>query len=170
MVQLRGGSRVGPLETFNWGKYNRVSVKDVIRKDPQYFMVAVKDWLDVSPDQATLFTLLYEGEIPQRYIKEFSPDLSPALGEKLSRRESNVSLGKRVPDPDRIEQYLYESNKDILPNWDFDPESKPEWVKNYEKALQNLKEKEGLDYIPISRRLSLYNTYQQEFYKENLKG
>ena len=133
-----------------------------------YIMVAVKDWLYLSPEQAEYFSLLYDGDIPPKFIRDFSPEQSP--NRKISSpSESKVSSGFSGTDPDRIEQCLYENNKDILPNWDFDPDLKPEWVKNYEKALQNIKEKEGLEYVPILRRLNLYNTYEQKSLKESLQ-
>ena len=59
---------------FQWGKYNRRKVVDIIREDPYYIMAAVKDWLYLSPDQATYFSSRYNGEIPPKFIREVSPD------------------------------------------------------------------------------------------------
>lgn len=72
--RLRNGERSGPFEYFQWGKYNRRKVIDIIREDPYYIMAAVKDWLYLSPDQATCFSSRYNGEIPPKFIKEVSPD------------------------------------------------------------------------------------------------
>lgn len=72
--RLRNGERSGPFEYFQWGKYNRRKVVDIIREDPYYIMAAVKDWLYLSPDQATYFSSRYSGEIPPKFIKEVSPD------------------------------------------------------------------------------------------------
>lgn len=72
--RLRNGERSGPFEYFRWGKYNRRKVVDIIREDPYYIMAAVKDWLYLSPDQATYFSSRYSGEIPPEFIKKVSPD------------------------------------------------------------------------------------------------
>lgn len=42
LARLRNGERSGPFEYFQWGKYNRRKVVDIIKEDPYYIMVAVK--------------------------------------------------------------------------------------------------------------------------------
>lgn len=74
LARLRNGERSGPFEYFQWGKYNRRKVVDIIKEDPYYIMVAVKDWLYLSPGQATYFSQRWGGEIPPKFIKEFSPE------------------------------------------------------------------------------------------------
>lgn len=96
LARLRNGERSGPFEYFQWGKYNRRKVVDIIKEDPYYIMVAVKDWLYLSPGQATYFSRLYDGEIPLKFIREF-PLNSPRV-KNPSRRENNFSPGLSGPE------------------------------------------------------------------------
>ena len=114
LARLRNGNRSGPYEYFQWGKYNHRKVTDIIKEDPMYIMVSVKDWLYLSPSQAELFLELYEGEIPENFIREF-----PSKEKILSRRENIVSSSFSGTDSTKSEQYSYETNKDIKPNLEF---------------------------------------------------
>ena len=86
LARLRNGERSGPFEYFQWGKYNRRKVVDIIKEDPYYIMVAVKDWLYLSPGQATYFSQRWGGEIPLKFIREF-PLNSPPGEKSVPKRE-----------------------------------------------------------------------------------
>lgn len=116
--------RKGPFERLPQGKYQGSLVEDIIRRDPRYFMWAVKEWLDVSPKQATLFTLLTDGEIPLRYISEDAPQ---------DRR--NVSP-YNVGGWSQADEHVYWTNQDLIPNYDFDPESAPTWWEEYKRKVK----------------------------------
>lgn len=92
--------RKGPLTRFEEGEYLGERVEDIIRVNPLYFMKAVKEYLDITPEQARVFRERTGGEIPDRFIR-------------------------RVPEgPVDV---LYWSNRDLLPNLAFYPEDTPGW-------------------------------------------
>lgn len=69
MVTMMKGARVGPLQKIPKGKHKGKDIEWVIREDPYEFMVAVKDYLQISPDQAKLFSRVTKGgKIPEQYI------------------------------------------------------------------------------------------------------
>lgn len=123
--------RVGPLERLDRGQYRGQKVEDIIRRFPHYIMYCIKEWLDISPLQALLFEEVTGGGIiPDAYIKEKSPSEDP---DSWTARD----------------HYLYDTNQDILPNWDFYPDSAPEWWEEF-KAQPSSRP---------SERVDLYNNY-----------
>lgn len=121
--------REGPYRRFPRGRYQGVPIEEVIRKDPRYVMWAIRDWLDVSPQQATLFTRITGGEIPPRFVKP-----SPLQGEEWTERDLHV----------------YWSNQDLVPNYDFYGEG-PSWWEEYKRRVKG-------ETHP-AKRLSLYQEY-----------
>lgn len=112
--------RKGPYVRFPHGRYEGATITDIIRSDPRYFMYAVKDWLNVTPEQASLFTLVTDGEIPLRYISQDTP-----LDERSIRKGD-------------LDSHLYWTNQDLLPNYDFDPSEAPDWWPEYKERSKGL--------------------------------
>lgn len=127
LVNCGPPSRRGPYSRFPSGKYLGQRVEDVIRRDPRYFMWAVKEWLDVSPQQALLFELQTGGgEIPSQYVKSF-PD-------NPSDERSPEDFFKSSKDRE-----AYWRNLDLsIPNYDFDPSGAPSWWREFKQKSQNI--------------------------------
>lgn len=132
-------TRRGPCEVLPQGKYQGMRVDDIIRRDPRYFMWAVKEWLNVSPKQAILFTLLTDGEIPLKYISEDTP------------RDKRGGL----PPPDK-ETYVREI--ELVPNWDFDPESAPSWWQTYKEKSRGK--------VSLSEKVKVYQDVVREEFRK----
>lgn len=132
--------RRGPFREWPEGKYRGIPVIEVIENDPMAFMQAVKGWLDITEHQADVFReITGGGEIPTRYIKR-------VLGEdELKRRDDN----------------LYNTNRDILPNWDFDPSVAPRWWPEFKERCKTL--------THCSQRVDLYNSYVRQDMQESLR-
>lgn len=135
-------ARIGPVKVFPSGMYERTPVEVVMKTDIRYFMRAVKDWLDVSPSQASLFKQLTKGgEIPPQFIK------SP-LGEKKLTKEEEWVVPKDWTDEDiRVVRDTWST----IPNYDFDPELAPPW-------WQECKERMAKTTRPSIRR-KIYQEY-----------
>lgn len=146
--------RKGPLEKFTFGKYVGCRVEDIIRRDPNYFMWAVKEWLDVSPQQAFLFeTVTGGGIIPDSYISE--------------RREKKVASalvgGEDRDSPPRPERSPFDHSKNRKwyeendfpdwPNYDFDPSIAPEWWEEFKSKIKDL---------CLDEANALYRDYQRK--------
>ena len=129
--------REGPLDTLTRGAYKGKTVEWLIRNNPHYFMSCVKEWLDISPYQAELFTRISQGGvIPERYIKE---------GEWTAR-----------------DTYLYNTNRDIIPNHDWD-DRPPEWWEEFKM------QPEAHSSRP-SQVVDLYEKYSRCSLRKVLKG
>lgn len=126
--------RRGPWQTFQTGKYKGRRVEDIIRDDVYYFMWAVKEFLDVSPDQAALFRRTSGGTIPGYLVKSPPP---PRQEPELKGRARNI----------------YERSLDILPNYDDFPDSRPDWWLEFQE------QEKGLD---IVQRLDLYEDFRRK--------
>lgn len=131
--------REGPLDTLPRGTYKGRTVDYIIRNNPRYFMSCVKEWLDISPSQAHLFTLVTSGEIPQRYIKK-----DPPKAEEWTERDYR----------------LYYSNQDILPNHDFEDDP-PEWWEEFKEKSKGM--------TRPSQIVDLYRKYTQRDLQSILK-
>ena len=73
-------AREGPFFRFPKGRYIGEKVEDVLQVDPYYFMTCVKEYLDITPSQATQFRRKTGGSIPSQYIKKGYDDSSPSSG------------------------------------------------------------------------------------------
>ena len=148
LVNCGPPSRRGPYSTFPSGKYLGQRVEDIIRRDPRYFMWAVKEWLDVSPSQALLFELQTGGgEIPSQYIKESKEETS-----KIPEVEESS------PRVDKRDEMIYSRNLDLVPNYDFDPSIAPTW-------WQEFKQK-SLEERSLYKRYLLFQEYQDKDWQE----
>lgn len=56
-----------------YGKHAYKPMEEVMEKWPDYFLWAVDEFLDITPDQASHFKDLYGEEIPPEYIKDVPP-------------------------------------------------------------------------------------------------
>lgn len=134
------GVRRGPYQEWPEGKYRGIPVTEVIENDPYTFMAAVKGWMDVTPYQAALFEeITGGGVIPDRYVKRLTGE------EELKRRDDS----------------LYNTNRDILPNWDFDPSVAPRWWPEFKEKCKTL--------THCSQRVDLYNSYVRRDMQESLR-
>lgn len=63
------GPRIGPLQKMPRGKHKGKDILWVIKEDPYEFMVAVKEYLQISEEQARVFKRVTKGGIiPKEYI------------------------------------------------------------------------------------------------------
>lgn len=140
LVNHSPSRRVGPLERLDRGQYKGQRVEDIIRRSPQYIMYCVKEWLDISPWQALVFEEVTGGGIiPDAYIKEKSPSEDP---DGWTARD----------------QHLYNTNQDILPNWDFYPEEAPVWWEEFKAQPEYHSSRPSV-------RVDLYNKYVRAYGK-----
>lgn len=125
--------RRGPYSEWPEGRYRGIPMTEVITNDPMTFMQAVKGWLDITESQADVFReITGGGEIPLRYIKVMPGE------SKVQARDDR----------------LYYSNRDILPNWDFDPSVAPRWWPEFKERCKSL--------THCSQRVDLYNEYMRK--------
>lgn len=144
LVNHSPSRRVGPLERLDRGQYKGQRVEDIIRRSPQYIMYCVKEWLDISPWQALVFEEVTGGGIiPDAYIKEKSP--SEGDQDSWTARD----------------HYLYNTNQDILPNWDFYPDSAPEWWEEFKDQPEYHSSRPSV-------RVDLYNKYVRTYMDKSL--
>lgn len=139
--------RRGPLKTLDCGPYKGMAIDTLIRTNTRYFMSCVKEWLDISPSQARTFTLVTSGgEIPPRYIKEFPSQ------EKTTPTDLDWTSRDRM---------LYNENLDILPNYDFDPSTAPEWWEEFKRR--------SAGFTRPSQIVNLYESYVKKDLQKSLE-
>ena len=123
MLENINQSRRGPLSVFKAGKYVGNRIEDIIKKDPYYFIWAVKEWLNISPEQASLFEEVTNGgTIPKKYI------VSPTRKEEPLVYIPYLSWGPEGVC--EVKNPVY-----CIPNYDFDPDLAPDFWKEFKKAL-----------------------------------
>lgn len=121
-------AREGPYQTFPHGQYEGVPVIAVMKSDMQYFLQAVKDWLNVTPAQAGYFKQITKGgEIPPHFIGETHKEIS---NEEWKPPKEYTREDIRVVE----KGYLAE-----IPNYDFDPKLAPGWWKTYKEKSKGLR-------------------------------
>lgn len=147
LVNHSPSRRVGPLELFNRGQYKGQRVEDIIRRNPQYVMYCIKEWLDISPRQALVFERCTGGGIiPDRYIKESPPS-----------EEDDWTQGDRR---------IYNDNLDVgIPNYDFDPGVAPPWWREFK-----LRSRDSEVMRHPYKYYSLYESYSKRDLQHNLKS
>ena len=162
LVNCSPPRRRGPLTHFPQGQYKGQRIEDVIRRNPNYVMWAVKEWLDLTPSQAGLFEAVTGGGIiPDRYIKESPPKVISPIREK---QESPPKKEKDSPEsaigwltwgPDGIDEVNNPGK--TIPNYDFDPDMAPDWWPRFKKECEG---KNALE------RYDIYERYRNEELKE----
>lgn len=106
--------RKGPWEVFPFGKYKGKTLRETMREDPQYVGYCIKQYLNLSIEQAMEFENLTDIQVPEEYIDyeyKVSPKPSPA-----QKKESPA--GEMSP----LEYFRWASGADIQPNYSFDSE------------------------------------------------
>lgn len=107
--------RKGPWEVFPFGKYKGKTLREIIREDPQYVGYCVKQYLNLSMEQAVEFENLTDVQVPEEYIdygyKVSSPKPSPVQEEKSPTKEMSS-----------LEYSRWACGMDIQPNYNFDNE------------------------------------------------
>lgn len=89
--------RIGPLSKMPRGKYKGKDILWVIREDPYEFMVAVKEYLQITPDQAKVFKGVTKGgKIPERYIFRIQKKTLKQIFEE-DKQETKYSQSEEVP-------------------------------------------------------------------------
>lgn len=72
MQQKKKEIRKGPYKRVPFGNFRGYTIEELIDSSPKEFVLFVKRWLNVTPEQATYFSNRFGGaEIPEKYIKEF---------------------------------------------------------------------------------------------------
>ena len=136
--------REGPWDKIPRGIYQGKTVEWLIRNRTKYFMSCVKEWLDISPTQARLFKEVSQGgEIPDRYIINDHPYRPREVKEWTER-----------------DYLIYYSNRDILPNYDWDP-SPPSWWEEFKRKSEGMERP--------SEIYDLFHKYESDSLKEILK-
>lgn len=137
--------REGPWERIPRGIYQGKTVEWLIRNNPRYFMSCVKEWLDISPTQAKIFKEVSRGgEIPDRYIINDHPYRS-----------------REIKDWTERDYLIYYSNRDILPDYDFDPSQAPEWWEEFKRR--------SAEFTRPSQTVDLYESYVKKDLQKSLK-
>lgn len=89
--------RVGPLSKMPRGKYKGKDILWVIKEDPYEFMVAVKEYLQISEEQARVFKKVTKGgKIPESYIFRIQKKTLKQIFEE-DRQETKHSQSEEVP-------------------------------------------------------------------------
>lgn len=89
--------RIGPLSKMPRGKYKGKDILWVIKEDPYEFMTAVKEYLQVTPDQAKEFRKITKGgRIPDEYIFKVKKATLKQIFEE-DRQETKHSQSEEVP-------------------------------------------------------------------------
>lgn len=107
--------RVGPLSKMPRGKHKGKDILWVIKEDPYEFMTAVKEYLQITPEQAKEFRKITRGgRIPDEYIfKVKKATLKQIFEEDKLESKNSQTIDEEVPFTPGHNLFTWSRGRDI---------------------------------------------------------